>query len=154
MNTKSRPDPEMKAVMKSVTRSTARDFTLLALVCFGLYAGAQQISKGIANRLGDAAQEPSSVALTIVFWSALAFVIWSFSKKQRAWTDGLKNIMSFERFLKLDPANTVLAPNLDGDERTTLLRNLQAIASREDVCNQRMACSAGNWLSACFNLQT
>jgi hypothetical protein len=45
----------------------------------------------------------------------------------------LKKVVPLSAFLKCDPATRSLAPNLDEGSATAILRNLQAIATREDV---------------------
>jgi len=128
-----RADPETKAIMRAASIATAVEFTLAGLLLFGLAEAASSLATKLSTRFGLSAHGLIAFGLFVAFGAALAFVIWSFSRKNRAWSDHMKNIVTLDDFLQHDPAKRILAPNLDEHERTALLVNLQTIAAREDV---------------------
>jgi hypothetical protein len=120
-------------MMRSVARKSALENVALLFVGYSLIAGAIQLS-GVISRLLSI--EPSSTITTILIVALLAteaFLIWSFSTGKTAWSDGLKTVVPFSRFLQLSSKSRVLAPNLDQATQLTILNQLKSINERTDV---------------------
>src|SRR5262249_34511487 len=94
---------------------------------------ASSLATKLSARFGLSAHGLITLGLFVAFGAALAFVIWSFSRRSRAWSDHMKTIVPLDDFLQHDPAKKILGPHLDEHERMALLANLQTIAAREDV---------------------
>src|SRR5262245_53393755 len=125
-------DPEFRAIRRRASISTNLELALIGLLFFGLVEGAASLTTQLSAFFGLSAEGQITVAvgLVVVVAAALAFVIWSFSRKTEHWSDDLKNVVSLDRFLKYDPAKRNLAPNLDEQQQKALLANLQTIAAR------------------------
>ena len=122
-----RADPEFKAIKRAAAIETGIEVALLGILLVGL----GEASSSFAGKL--LAGRATTAGLFTVFGGALAYVLWSFSKRRSAWSDHLKDVVPLSDFLGQDPANRVLAPDLNEDSRAAMLRSLQAIVAREDV---------------------
>jgi len=135
---RSRADPEFKAIRREVAVDTALFVAAFVLVLLGLAAGAFTLAAQLSAAFSLSAQRAVMFGLFGILAGALAFVVWSCSGRRSTWSAHLKNVVPLSTFLKHDPANRILAPNLDTNSATALLGNLQAIAAREDVTAVRV----------------
>jgi len=126
-------DPETKAIMRAALFTTVVEFALVGFLLLGLAEAASSLATRLSARFMLSAYGLLTLALFVAFAAALAFVVWSFSRRNRAWSDHMKDIVPLGDFLQHDSAKRILAPNLDEHERAAVVANLQAIAAREDV---------------------
>jgi ABC-type multidrug transport system fused ATPase/permease subunit len=118
-------------VFKAMKRAALIKSTVEVVAVAILFVVLGEAASSFAAKMS--AGRAATAGLFLVFSGLMSYVMWSLSKRDRSWTDHLKNVVSLDDFLKHDPAETVLAPEMDQDERSALLRNLRAIAAREDV---------------------
>jgi hypothetical protein len=135
---RSRGNPEFKAIMREAAVGTAVEFAVTGLLLLALAEAASSLADKLSAALDLEARSATTLILFAVFAAALAFAIWSFSKRGRAWSDHLKKVVPLTDFLQYAPADRILAPNLDENSATALLGNLQAIAARDDVTDVRV----------------
>lgn len=125
--------PEVAAIMRSVARKSALENVAFLFVGCGLIGGGIQLSGVITRSLSI---EPSNTITTMLILALLAteaFLIWSFSTGKTAWSDGLKTVVPFSRFLQLGSKSRALAPNIDQATQMAILDHLRSINDRADV---------------------
>ena len=135
---RSQASPEFKAITREVAIDTAVLGAALGLLLLGLVEAASSLAAKLSAAFALRAQLAMSFGLFGVFGGALAFVIWTCSRRSSRWSEHLKNVVPLIDFLKYDPANRILAPNLDENRATAVLKNLQVITAREDVIAVRV----------------
>ena len=123
----------MQAIMRAASIETFVEIGALTFVGIGLIAGAASISEFLVRQFPFVSSKATTCLLCVAFIAALAFVIWSFVKKKRTWTNDLKNVVPLENFLTFKSVNTVLGPNLSNESRQVLQQNLEILHGRADV---------------------